>query len=142
MPAQTTSVHVPGESARRADHQARYHRESARDRAQSARAKRKTEGMAKRGVTLRGRSLVAAVLGAFVLVSLSIVWRRTIGIGESERLAQLDTKRVELEGERARLESEIRNSSTRQTLGATVERKLGMHIPTDKQVVILPRTKR
>jgi hypothetical protein len=98
--------------------------------------------MAKRGVTLRGRSLVAAVLGAFVLVSLSIVWRRTIGIGESERLAQLDTKRVELEGERARLESEIRNSSTRQTLGATVERNLGMHIPTDKQVVILPRTKR
>jgi hypothetical protein len=98
--------------------------------------------MAKRGVTLRGRSLVAVVLGAFLLVALSIVWRRTIGIGESEQLAQLDAKRVELEGERARLESEIRNSSARHTLGATVERKLGMHIPTDKQVVILPRAER
>lgn len=98
--------------------------------------------MAKRGVTLRGRSLVAVVLAAFVLVALSIVWRRTIGIGESERLAQLDAKRVELEGERARLESEIRNSSARHTLGAAVERKLGMHIPTDKQVVILPRAER
>jgi cell division protein FtsL len=98
--------------------------------------------MAKRGVTLRGRSLVAVVLGAFVLVALSIVWRRTIGIGESEHLAQLDAKRVELEGERARLESEIRNASARHTLGATVERKLGMHIPTDKQVVILPRADR
>jgi hypothetical protein len=98
--------------------------------------------MAKRGVTLRGRSLVAVVLGAFVLVALSIVWRRTIGIGESEHLAQLDARRVALEGERARLESEIRNASARHTLGAAVERKLGMHIPTDKQVVILPRAER
>jgi hypothetical protein len=98
--------------------------------------------MAKRGVTMRGRTLVGFVLAAFVLVALSIVWRRTIGIGESERLAELDARRVELEGERARLESEIREASTRQTLGATVERRLGMHIPTDRQVVILPRAAR
>jgi membrane protein implicated in regulation of membrane protease activity len=98
--------------------------------------------MAKRGVTMRGRTLVGFVLAAFVLVALAIVWRRTIGIGESERLAELDARRVELEGERARLESEIREASTRQTLGATVERRLGMHIPTDRQVVILPRAAR
>jgi hypothetical protein len=98
--------------------------------------------MAKRGLTLRGRTLVGFFLAAFVLVALSIVWRRTIGIGESERLAQLDARRVELEGERARLESEIRDASTRQTLGAIVERRLGMHIPTDRQVVILPRAAR
>jgi hypothetical protein len=98
--------------------------------------------MAKRGVSMRGRTLLAVVLGAFVLVALSIVWRRTIGIGESDRLAQLEAKRTGLEGERVRLESEIRDASTRQTLGATVERELGMHIPTDKQVVILPRASR
>lgn len=98
--------------------------------------------MAKRGVALRGRTIVGVVLAAFVLVALAIVWRRTIGIGESERLAELDARRVELEGERARLESEIRDASTRQTLGATVERRLGMHIPTDRQVVILPRPAR
>lgn len=86
--------------------------------------------------------MVGVVLGAFVLVALSIVWRRTIGIGESDRLAQLEARRTGLEGERVRLESEIRDASTRQTLGATVERKLGMHIPTDKQVVILPRASR
>jgi len=94
--------------------------------------------MAKRGVALRGRSLVAIILGAFVLVALAIVWRRTIGISQSERLGALDAKRSELAGERARLESEIRDASARQTLGASAER-LGMHIPTDKQVVILPR---
>jgi membrane protein implicated in regulation of membrane protease activity len=98
--------------------------------------------MAKRGVAMRGRTLVGVVLAAFVIVALSIVWRRTVGIGESERLALLDSRRAELEGERARLESEIRAASTRQTLGATVEQRLGMHIPTEKQVMILPRTTR
>ena len=98
--------------------------------------------MAKRGVAMRGRTLVGVVLAAFVLVALSIVWRRTIGIGESERLAQLDSKRVDLEGERARLEGEIRDASARQTLGVAAERRLGMHIPSDKQVVILPRPTR
>ena len=98
--------------------------------------------MAKRGVAMRGRTLVGVVLAAFVLVALSIVWRRTVGIGESERLAQLDSKRVDLEGERARLEGEIRDASARQTLGVMAERRLGMHIPSDKQVVILPRPTR
>lgn len=97
--------------------------------------------MAKGGVALRGRTLVALILSAFVLVALSIVWRRTMGISQSEHLVVLDAKRVDLEGERARLESEIRDASARQTLGAAVERRLGMHIPTDKQVVILPRAR-
>jgi membrane protein implicated in regulation of membrane protease activity len=97
--------------------------------------------MAKGRVALRGRTLVGLILAAFVLVALAIVWRRTIGISESERVTALDAKRVELEGERARLESEIRDASAIGTLGATVERGLGMHIPTDKQVVILPRTR-
>ena len=98
--------------------------------------------MAKSRVAFRGRTLVGLILGVFVLVALAIVWRRTIGISQSERLAALDAKRIELEGERARLESEIRDASARHTLGVTVEHRLGMHIPTDKQVVILPRTAR
>lgn len=95
--------------------------------------------MAKRGVALRGRTLIALVLAAFVLVALAIVWRRTIGIGQSETLARLDVKRTELEGERARLEGEIRDASSRQSLGVVAESRLGMHIPSDQQVVILPR---
>ncbi|HST07985.1 MAG TPA: hypothetical protein VLJ83_07415 [Gemmatimonadaceae bacterium] len=96
--------------------------------------------MAKSGVGLRGRTLVGLVLATFVLVALSIVWRRTIGIGQSEQLAGLDARRSVLESERTHLESEIRDASARQTLGATAERRLGMHIPTDREVVILPRT--
>ena len=97
--------------------------------------------MAKGRVALRGRTLVGLTLGAFVLVALAIVWRRTIGISESERVAALDARRVTLEGERARLESEIRDASALGTLGAAVEHRLGMHVPTDKQVVILQRTR-
>ena len=89
---------------------------------------------------MRGRSIVGLLLFAFLIVALSIVWRRTIGIRQSEALAALDAKKSELESERARLESEIRDASARQTLGTVVERRLGMHIPTDRQVVILPRT--
>jgi len=84
---------------------------------------------------------VGLTLSAFVLVALAIVWRRTIGISESERVAALDARRVTLEGERARLESEIRDASAIGTLGAAVEHRLGMHVPTDKQVVILQRTR-
>lgn len=85
---------------------------------------------------------MALILAAFVLVALSIVWRRTLGIGHSEQLARLDGKRSELEGERARLESDIRDASSRQRLGAFAESQLGMHVPSDRQVVILPRTGR
>jgi hypothetical protein len=93
--------------------------------------------VAKRSVALRGRTLVALVLAVFVLVALAIVWRRTIGIDQSARLAQLDSKRGVLEGERARLEAAIRDASSRQRLGTAVETHFGMHVPTDNQVVIL-----
>ncbi|HJP84606.1 MAG TPA: hypothetical protein VJ852_01340 [Gemmatimonadaceae bacterium] len=89
---------------------------------------------------MRGRSIVSLLLAAFLIVALSIVWRRTVGIKQSETLATLDAKKTELESERARLEGEIRDASARQALGSIVERKLGMHIPTDRQVVILPRS--
>jgi hypothetical protein len=134
-------MHVSREIPRRGFDQTRGHGEHYRDQHKSALAQRPTQSMAKSGVKLRGRSLVAIVLATFVLVALAIVWRRTIGISESERLATLDAKRVELQGERARLETEIRDASARQTLGTAVERRLGMHIPTDKQVVILPRSR-
>jgi cell division protein FtsL len=95
--------------------------------------------MAKSGVGMRGRSLIGLILAAFLVVALSIVWRRTIGITQSETLAALDSRKSQLESERARLEGEIRDASARQNLGTMVERRLGMHIPTDRQVVILSR---
>lgn len=88
---------------------------------------------------MRGRNLVGLLLAGFLLVALAIVWRRTIGIQQSETLTALDARKVQLEGERVRLESEIRTASSRQSLSAVVEDRLGMRIPSDSQVVILPR---
>ena len=88
---------------------------------------------------MRGRNVVAILLAAFVLVALAVVWRRTIGIRHSESLTALDARKGQLQGERARLESEIREASSRQRLGEAVENRLGMKIPADTQVVILPR---
>jgi cell division protein FtsL len=88
---------------------------------------------------MRGRTVVALLLAGFILVALAIVWRRAIGIGQTDRLAALDSRKVHLEGERVRLESEIREASSRRRLGAIVETRLGMRIPRDDQVVILPR---
>jgi len=139
LPPQAAAMHLPGPRSGKGRDQACNDREPGGEVFQSALAERQTSRMAKRGVTLRGRSLVALVLAAFVLVALAIVWRRTLGIGQSERLATLDGKRNELEGERARLESEIRDASSRQRLGVVAESQLGMHVPSDRQVVILPR---
>lgn len=88
---------------------------------------------------MRGRNLVGLLLAGFLLVALAIVWRRTIGIQQSETLTALDARKVQLEGERVRLESEIRTASSRQSLSGVVEDRLGMRIPSDSQVVILPR---
>jgi hypothetical protein len=142
LPAKAAAVHLSRTPTRRSPYQARRHRDRFGTKLESALSERQTTRMAKRGVGLRGRTLVALVLAAFVLVALAIVWRRTIGIGQAETLARLDVRRTELEGERARLEGEIRDASSRQSLGVAAESRLGMHIPADKQVVILPRAGR
>jgi cell division protein FtsL len=142
LPAKAAAVHLSRSRARRSPYEACRHRDRLGTKLEPALSQRQTTRMAKRGVGLRGRTLVALVLAAFVLVALAIVWRRTIGIGQAETLAKLDARRTELEGERARLEGEIRDASSRQSLGVAAESRLGMHVPTDKQVVILPRAGR
>jgi len=142
LSAKAAAVHLPRPRARGSPYETRRHRERLGTKLEPALSQRETTRMAKRGVGLRGRTIVALVLAAFVLVALAIVWRRTIGIGQAETLAKLDARRSTLEGERARLEGEIREASSRQSLGVAAEGRLGMHIPSDKQVVILPRAGR
>lgn len=71
-------------------------------------------------------------------MALAIVWRRTAGIGQAERLSVLESRKTQLEAERVRLQNEIREASSRRRLGEVVERRLGMRIPADNQVIILP----
>ena len=89
----------------------------------------------------RGRLLAAILLG-FLLVATGVIWRRSYGIARSRDLRELDKRRVQLEARRTQLESDIRDLSSRARLAPIVEQRLQMHVPTDSQVVILPRPTR
>jgi cell division protein FtsL len=90
-------------------------------------------------VKWRGRSLVGLALVAFLMIAGLVVWRRTVGVAESREIAAMQKRVMELEAQRARLEGDIRDLSSRGRLAPLVERRLGMHVPNDTQVVILPR---
>ncbi len=95
--------------------------------------------MAKRRVSGRGRSVAALLLLGFVLASVVVIWRRSAGIEQARALRELERRRVELLAERARLERDIRDASSRARLVPIAERRLGMHVPLDHEIVHLPR---
>lgn len=95
--------------------------------------------MAKRRVTGQGRSIVALLLLGFVLVSAVVIWRRSHGIAQARDLSALQQEHRQLTAERARLERDIRDASARARLVGVAERRLGMHLPSDSEIVILPR---
>ena len=86
----------------------------------------------------RGRTIFAVVLIMFVIVLSAVIWRRSYGITLSRSLAQLDRQRVQLESERARWEAMIRDGSGRAKLTPMLD-GMGMRVPNDQQVRILPR---
>ena len=87
----------------------------------------------------RGRSIVALVLVSFVLVAVGVIWRRSYGFSREREISLLEQKRTQLEGERARLELEIRDLSSRARLAPIAEQRLGMRIPSDSQVIDIRR---
>ena len=96
--------------------------------------------MAKSGVK-RGRWIVTGVLIGFVIVSAAVVARRSYGHREGVELTALERKKVSLEGERVRLDQEIRDRSSRERLLPIAE-KLGMRMPSESQLVVLERQPR
>lgn len=87
----------------------------------------------------RGRPIVALLLVGFVLVATGVIWRRSFGIAQSRELRELDKQRLELEAQKARLQGEIRDLSSRGKLAPIAEQRLNMHIPTPEQQIILQR---
>lgn len=90
-------------------------------------------------VAVRGRSLVALLLLGFVLVAAGVIWRRSLGLARARDESRLDQRRVALEAERAKLEGDIRDASSRARLARVVEERLHMRIPSDSQVIYLRR---
>jgi cell division protein FtsL len=88
---------------------------------------------------LSRRSKIALALFGFVLVATGVIARRTYGIGQARALRDLERKRDALDAERVKLESEIREASSRERLAPIAEQRLNMHVPTPDQVIMLPR---
>jgi cell division protein FtsL len=86
----------------------------------------------------RGRSIVAVLLIAFVIVATAVIWRRGYAVAKGQELRALTRRRDQLRAERASLERRVGELSGRSELGGVAERQLDMHIPADSQVIVLP----
>jgi cell division protein FtsL len=95
--------------------------------------------MAKRRVAARRRSLFALVLVGFVLVTTGVIARRVLGVRQAGEIRTLQRRRDALIAERIRLESSIRDASSRARLQPIAEQRLNMHIPKPEQQIFLPR---
>ena len=92
--------------------------------------------MAKRGLK-QGRWIVFGGLMVFVLVAAAVVARRSYGHREGLALTALNKRKAMLESERVRLTQQIRDNSSRAVIVPIAEQRLGMHIATESQVVVL-----
>ena len=86
----------------------------------------------------RGRSLVALALAGFVLIATAVIWRRGYGVSTAADLRLLVRQRDQLRAERANVMRRIADLTGRDRLGSVAERDLGMRVPADSQVIVLP----
>lgn len=82
---------------------------------------------------------MAVLLVGFVLVASGVIARRVLGVRWQIEIRKLQEKRGALDADRVRLESAIRDASSRARLQPIAEQRLNMHIPKADEQVILPR---
>ncbi len=97
--------------------------------------------MAKGRVTGKGRNRLrlTLVLVGFLAIAGGVILRRTYGIAGARELHDLDARRAALVAERLRLEGDVRSAASRQRLQPIAELRLQMRVPSDSQVIIIPR---
>ncbi len=88
---------------------------------------------------MRGRGIVALLLVGFVVVAVSVIWRRSVGVAQVRRIEVLEQQHADLTARRAALQSAIRDASSRARLARIAEERLGMRVPSDSHVITLPR---
>ncbi|MBA4159479.1 MAG: cell division protein FtsL [Gemmatimonadetes bacterium] len=83
----------------------------------------------------------AAVFGwvLLLLVALSVVtWRQTVGVARERALRETQSERTIAEAERMELERRIQALGSRSRIVRVARERLGMRLPTDGEIVILP----
>ena len=91
---------------------------------------------------MRGRVVITLALLGFFVVAVGVIWRRSLGISQSRELRALEDRRTALEAQEAALDGAIRDASSRARLAPIAEQQLGMRIPPESLVIIIPRPER
>lgn len=81
----------------------------------------------------RGRALVAMGLGAFVVVTAIVVWRRSVGVATAREMRQMEIERRDLLAQQESLEHQRRGAVSRATVLREAERRLGLHVAAEGQ---------
>jgi N-dimethylarginine dimethylaminohydrolase len=87
---------------------------------------------------LKGRALVAIGLGAFVVITAIVVWRRSVGNTTERAMRQMEKDRRSLVAQKVTLDNELQRARSRSQVLREAERRLGMHVATEAQTRSLP----
>ncbi len=96
-----------------------------------------TAARARRRGPLKGRSLVAIGLLAFIAVTSLVVWRRSVGVSTARAMRDAQLEKRSLETERLTLRRDIDLAQTRPRIVAEAQRRLGLHVASDSQTRVL-----
>ena len=86
----------------------------------------------------KGRHWVALWLVAFLVTTWVVYARQTAAIRAAGELADLRARRANLDGHRADLERRIRDAESRAVLVPRARSQLGLHLPSDSEIVLVP----
>jgi cell division protein FtsL len=84
--------------------------------------------------------MIAGGLVGFVLIAAAVVARRSYGHREGTTITSLQRKEADLESERTRLAQLIREGSSRSRILPIAQQRLGMHPPSETQIIYLHRS--
>ncbi len=85
-----------------------------------------------------GRLRLTMLLIAFLLISGTVILRRSYGNRAARELIDLDSRRAGLVAEKLRLEADIRMATSRARIQPIAEQRLQMHVPPDSLVIYVP----
>jgi len=86
----------------------------------------------------KGRHWVALWLVAFLVTTWLVYARQTAAYRAARDLADLRARRANLDGHRADLERRIRAAESRAVLVPRAQARLGLHLPSDSEIVLVP----
>jgi len=86
----------------------------------------------------KGRHWAALWLLAFLAVAWLVIARQTSAIRAARELAALREERAALSGRGADLERRIRTAESRTVLLPLARRSLGLRVPADTEIILLP----